>query len=243
MPTGTELAGRDVVVLPLGDGRLIVQAVDVAVGIGPKPGDAIPAAMLDVGYAVTRTAASELWSLGAAPAVAAVTIGDRRAADRVLEGVDAAFEEMGLAVPRVRSTENYVEAAVSSVSVAVSGVIDEDALLLGEVRAGHQILVLGGGYRPGAGDPQVGRWPLAALAVLFEQRRHLVQVVPVGSGGIERDLEDLRRRHGLVLVGTGPAQDLRRPGGPGLQFLVIADGPVGGPHLARLGDLRPDPRP
>lgn len=235
-----ELAERDVVARSLGDGRFLVQAVDVAVGIGLAPGDALGARPDDVGYFVARTAAAELWSLGAGTALAAVTIADRGVADRVLAGVRTAFAEMGEVVPAVLSTENYVAATMSSVSVAVSGVIDEHALILGQPRAGHHALLLGGGYRRDAGAPDLGRWPLRFLARLLDQRQHLVQVVPVGSGGVERDLVGLRRRHGLVLDEAASSLDLRQQGGPGLQFLVIAEGPVECQYLTSLGDLTSD---
>jgi hypothetical protein len=237
MTQPAELAQRDVAACPLGDGRLLIHAVDVAVGIGPAPGDALQARPADVGYYVARTAAAELWSLGAGPALAAVTVADRGAADDVLEGVRSAFREMGGTVPVVRSTENYVAATVSSVSVAVSGVADEHALILGRPRAGHHILLLGGGYRRDANAPDLPRWPLQTLANVLGQRRHLIQVIPVGSAGAQRDLEDLRRRHGLVMAAAAPAMDLRQPGGPGLQFLVIAQGPVDCPGLVPLGAL------
>lgn len=235
-----ELAERDVVARSLGDGRFLVQAVDVAVGIGPAPGDTLGARPADVGYYVARAAAAELWSLGAGTALAAVTVADRGVADFVLEGVRTAFEEMGEAVPVVRSTENYVATTVSSVSVAVSGVIEEHALILGRPRSGHHALLLGGGYHRDADTSDVRRWPLDALASLLEQRQHLVQVVPVGSGGVERDLKYLRRKHGLVLAEPAPSVDLRQQGGPGLQFLVIAQGPVECQYLTPLGDFTPD---
>jgi hypothetical protein len=123
------------------------------------------------------------------------------------------------------------------VSVAVSGVIDEHALILGQPRAGHHALLLGGGYRRDVGVPDLGRWPLRFLARLLDQRQHLVQVVPVGSGGVERDLVGLRRRHGLVLDEAASSLDLCQQGGPGLQFLVIAEGPVECQYLTSLGDL------
>jgi hypothetical protein len=242
MTQRADLAARDVVAHSLGDGRYLVQAVDVAVGIGPAPGDTLDARSAEVGYYVARTAAAELWSLGAGPALAAVTVADRAVADCVLEGVRTAFAEMGEIVPVVRSTENYVAATVSSVSVAVSGVIDERALILGQPRAGHHALLLGGGYHRDAGTSSIRRWPLHALASLLVQRQHLVQVVPVGSSGAERDLEELRRRHGLVLGEAARSVDLRQPGGPGLQFLVIAGGPVECQFLTPLGDLTPDRR-
>jgi hypothetical protein len=235
-----ELAERDVVARALGDGRFLVQAVDVAVGIGPAPGDTLSARSADVGYYVARAAAAELWSLGAGAELAAVTVADRGVADHVLEGVRIAFEEMGEDVPIVRSTENYVATTVSSVSVAVSGVIDERALILGQPRPGHHALLLGGGYHRYPDAPDIRRWPLHALASILEQRQHLVQVIPVGSGGVERDLGDLRKRHGLALDKTAHSVDLRQPGGPGLQFLVIARGPVECQYLTPLGDLASD---
>lgn len=240
MPHLVELTDRDVVTTPLGDGRLLLQAVDVAVGIGPAQGDMLDARSVDVGYYVARTAGTELWSLGASTALAAVTVADRCTADPVLEGVRAAFQEMNETVPIVRSTENYVASAVSSVSVAVTGVIKESALILDRVRAGQRALLLGGGYHRDDNAPNARRWPLASLARLLEQRRHLVQVIPVGSAGVGRDLDDVRRRYGLALRGVAPSVDLHQPGGPGLQFLVIAKGAVDEPALIPLGEFTPD---
>jgi len=239
MPRAADLAARDVVSVSLGDGRLLIQAVDVAVGIGQAPDDTLSSPPSEVGYYVARTAAAELWSLGVEPVVAAVTVGHRSSAEFVLRGVQEALLEMGQTVPVVRSTENYVESRVSSVSVAVSGVVAEDSLVLGRPSAGDHIQLLGGGYSPRHADTNPGRWPLHALTRVLEQRDRLVQVIPVGSGGVGRDLADLRECYGLALLGSPAAADLNRPGGPGLLFLVIAREPITGPRVTAFGQLTP----
>ena len=206
-------------------------AIDIACGIGDMPLDSMQANPVDVARSVSRTACGEIVALGGIIESLAVAVSTRTLLERVLTGVEATLAELPEEVSTVYSCENYTKSLSTSIAVTAVGMASRSTLRASTLREGDHAMLLGTGYRP----PHTGE--LVNLMRVRELTRHpkVIQVIPVGSGGAYSDFLKISRCCGLVLDGM---ERLQQPGGPGLQYIVVAADLIHAKDLAVLGKLQ-----
>jgi len=220
---------RDLTHIPRPEGKDLVLAFDVIGGIGPMPSDTVRADPEDVGYFGTRVVLMELLSLGAEPLLVAdlLTLPWPDLGERVVAGMRALLREAGFAeLPVTGSTEDNVQALATGAGFVGVGEVEAASIRHNLARAGDLLYLLGrpksapeDAVRPG--DPEMmnpGR-----LRRLM-QDRHVHEVLPLGSGGLSRELSELGAR-GLrpELAQDLPQGILSRSGGPATAVLLAAD--------------------
>ncbi|MGJ5196566.1 MULTISPECIES: hypothetical protein [unclassified Bradyrhizobium] len=225
---------RDVACIDAGSECVLLQSVDVAAGIGDRFHDSLIAPARDVAYFVARAAAVEIVSLGIVIRSFAIGV-SRPLAEmaEVFDGVKLLTAELGAESAIVASGENYFSAVNSSITISAIGYGRASQLINRRIKPGDFAYLLGEGY-PGkalrVGAPDV--LPIGQLTKHLS-RRSLRQVVPVGSRGVQYDLNEIVDCFGVTL---GDPDDLwRRPGGPGLQFLVVSSEEIADRRLHFIG--------
>lgn len=225
---------RDLLVLETELGSWLL-AVDVAAGVGEKPGDAVRAPAYVVGRFTARVALAELLAAGAEPVALADPVGaePEPTGREVLRGIRDEAAEAGLDLPVTGSTEKNLPVVQSSVGVVALGFAPPGALRLGPARPGETLWAVG---RPKVGasvrldDPEIA--DLRALGLLLASP-HLHLCVPAGSGGVAAEGRQLALEAGLTWEpeeareGAGPAFPLSASAGPATCLVAVGSEELG----------------
>jgi hypothetical protein len=231
-PGGARLAPvprkvRDLTLLDVDGGRVLVVACDSLGGIGPKEADSSPAAAAETAHFAARVPLLEVLSAGAEPVMVVNTLAVE--ADPTGAEMIAAVRELaaaaGLTAPDAvtGSTEENVPTRATGVGVTVLALAGRGDLRPGTSLPGDRVVCLGEPVSAPARRPYVGDPRLVAL----EELRAAVAVpgvhdaLPVGSRGIRYELGELAATAGLrAQEEPGCALDLDGSGGPASCVLV-----------------------
>ena len=229
----------------------LLLAFDVIGGIGPLAADAVSATPEDVGYFGARVVMMELLSLGATPVLLAdlITLSWGEGGERVVAGVQALLAEAGFPnVPVTGSAEENVSVAATGAGFVGVGEVDPQGIRYGRARPGDRIYLIGRpksapAYSVRRGDLEIVR-VRSFLDLMQDDLVH--EALPLGSGGLIRELGELREQGlGAELVEGIPAGILDASGGPATAVLLVC-APAWRPNtveapLLQLGNLRSVP--
>ncbi|EPR28971.1 putative membrane associated protein [Geobacillus sp. WSUCF1] len=135
---------RDVLFLPLTDGRELAIAADGSAAVGEKPGDAVYAPAETVAYFAARVALMELLSVGAE--ASAVILQNFVADDRweaLCRGIERACHELSLRLPVTGSTESNFSTVQSALGVMAVGTVAAERKRIGVTPEGAKFAVIG----------------------------------------------------------------------------------------------------
>lgn len=221
---------RDLTLLDIGHGRVLVIACDSVGSIGPKPHDSFPASSAMTAHYALRVPLLELLAAGATPEVIVDTLSvemDPTGAEMIAE-IRRVAGTIGLAPERVTgSTEDNVPSVATGIGVTVIGVADRDGLRSGTSQAADVVLCLGAP----TSAPQDEVVMDDQRMISFETLAAVLDVsgvrdaLPVGSRGIGYEAQQLASSAGLTFVRTDhpvgdPGFDLAKSGGPASCVLV-----------------------
>ena len=229
---------RDLSLLPILPGLLLVVACDSDGGIGPKECDTVQVPAYILGRFGTRVPLMEVIAVGAWPflVVDVLSVEMEPTGREIIRGVADEVQEAGLdpAVALNGSTEDNVLTRATGMGVIVLGLAREGDLKPGRARAGQIVVCVG--YPKSApedevrlDDPQIADLPTARkLAAL----PYISDLLPVGSKGVRYEAEQIAQAAGLTFQALdNPGLDLNKSAGPATCLLAsLAE--------ERLTDLR-----
>lgn len=239
---------RDLSVLPLTGDTVLVVACDSLGAIGPKPGDAVAASGVDVGYFTARVPLLEVICAGAMPVlmVDALAVELEPSGRTILDGLRMACAEAGIdpAVALTGSTEENVPTSQTGVGIIVLGVAPLAALRPGTSQPDDGIYLIGipksaPGQRVFRDDPEMVTME-RVQALLAQPGVH--DLLPAGSKGAAWEARQMASSANLIFQPDADvAPDLlRRSGGPATSILVSASAalfPLAGAPVLRIGTL------
>lgn len=194
---------RDVRVIRLDRGKILVVSCDSSGAIGSKALDQVRCLPDIVGKFAARVALMETLAIGAKPICVAAPLSAEPTptGKRVLKGIRSEMKYAGLDshTPIVDSTEKNFETVQTGVGVTVVGIADFSSLKIGCCIAGDEVFALG--------------VQCVGAEVISGERRHIIadprdvsrllrygfihEVIPVGSSGIIHEAEIMARDSNL----------------------------------------------
>ena len=206
---------RDLVIIPIGEGRNMVLACDSCGGLGFKPGDVMSCAPYLVGKFTVRVALLEVMASGARP----IVVSDGLCCEMnptgkgIMRGIEDEIAVCGLSgVMLTGSTEENFPTSMTGIGLTVLGIAEKGGLRFGTGQPGDMALL--------AGTPSVGSEVdtsddgcYAKLARLLDCE-DVVEIVPAGSKGIMYEANLLAELHGLSFIPQACGVDLSASAGP-----------------------------
>lgn len=230
------LRNRDVSIIET-DLGLVLASIDMATGIGVAPLDKIKADIFDVAYFVARTAAAELLSLNVP--VLSMSIGTSLpfgSRQRINGGIHYLLDSIESHPALVFSHENYIESLCSCISVSAIGYTRLTQLVCKPIEPGVEVYCYGEGYVHSNIRHNDNDMPdLCKIMQIVSEDINVRQVIPVGSRGIQYDIDTLTRANRVALCGS--CDSFTKRGGPGLQFLILTDSVPDLPSIKYVGVL------
>lgn len=219
---------RDLSVLAIAPGVLLVVACDSNGGIGPKPADTVRTSEYELGRLAARVPLEETIACGATPLLLIDTLNVERepTGAAIVAGVRDEMRDAGMDPAHALngSTEDNVPTVATGVGIVVLGLAAADCFRPGRARAGDAVLCVGvpksaPRHRVVSDDPEILRpsalRQLAALDAVGD-------ILPVGSRGLAAEAHDLAAFAGLTFVPDPAAtRDLTASGGPGACCLAV----------------------
>lgn len=218
---------RDLSVLSIAPGVLLVVACDSNGGIGPKAHDTVCTSGYELGRLAARVPLEEIIACGATPILLIDTLNVERelTGAAIIAGARDEMRDAGMDPLHSLngSTEENVATVATGVGIVVLGLATDERFRPGRVRAGEVVLCVGvpksaPRYSVVSDDPAILRpsavRQLAGLDVVGD-------ILPVGSRGVAAEAHDLAAFAGMTFVpSASPAIDLTASGGPGTCCLV-----------------------
>lgn len=219
---------RDAGLHRLGESWLVVTS-DNAAAVGLAPGDQLPVDPYLVGFLTARVAVLEAVALGANPQLASSTLSFDYACaqgQRLTAGVLDLLQTVQLTAAELTgSCESNFPAEITCLGMTVVSVAAADRLLLGRVRPGDQVYLLGSPLVGSAVLPAWHRLPTPAQVQELAGWPEVHELIPVGSRGIAHELQALAAAYDLRLTPT-PADglDQQASAGPATCLLAVGSG-------------------
>ena len=209
---------RDISVCPIEGGLFLVSACDSCGGIGEKELDEVnvPAAL--VGKLTVRVALMELISVGAAPKLMTVSLSTEPnpTGKEILKGIEGELNSIGLnQLPRTISSEKNIKTRQTALGIGVTGICQKDELRVDRSLPGDYVYCLG--------KPKVGMEITSTEDPEMTTLKHVTElsavsnihdILPIGSQGIEKELQQLISRRGFRLTDMTHNLDLQKSAGP-----------------------------
>ena len=234
---------RDLLLLQISLGRLLVVSCDAAGGIGSKPHDKVKVNPRVVGRMTARVALMELLAVGADPISIAGTLAvePEPTGNQVLKGIVDETRYAGLGGLRIIcSSEKNVRVTQTGVGVTALGSLASSRLMIGRCRPGDELIAIG--------EPRVKD------EVLEGERHRLIadtkdvcklrkfsfvhEIIPVGSKGILHEARILAKESKLSLTIANSHIDLKKSAGPSTVLLcAIPNGRLN--HVRRIVSGKP----
>lgn len=231
---------RDVVLLDLDAGMVLLVACDSIGSIGPKPHDAYPATAETVGHFAVRVPLLEVLCAGGSPQLVVDTLSVEMepTGAAMIEEVRRVAAEVGLGPERVTgSTEDNVATLATGVGVTVIAAAEPAQLRPGGGREGDRLFCLGRPTSAPDDDVVIGDRRMISLRDLARvlEDHDVHDAVPVGSRGVAYEVGELAASAGLVpdLRRDAPF-DLDKSGGPASCVVIAVDDDAVGPLLDSL---------
>lgn len=218
---------RDLSVLTIAPGVMLVVACDSNGGIGPKERDTVRTSGYELGRLAARVPLLETIACGATPVLLIDTLSVEwePTGAAIIAGVRDEMRDAGMDPAHALngSTEENVPTVATGVGIVVLGLAAEERLRPGRARAGDAVLCVGVPKsaphdRVVADDPEILRpGALRHLATLDA----VGDILPVGSRGVAAEAHDLAVFAGLTFIpDAASAIDMTGSGGPGTCCLI-----------------------
>jgi len=214
---------RDLTLLTMPDGSLLVTACDSLGGIGPKAQDQVSTAGYVVGRFASRVPLMEVMAAGAKPQVLINTLCVEMSptGKEILKGIRDEIRAGELDIPVVTgSTEENVATCQTGVGVTVIGLVTPEGQLRAGSAAQDDLVICIGKPKVGP-EVDLADEELADLSTLHHilQLDYVNDILPVGSKGIAYEAKLLANTAGLTLelgtdLSTGLSLDLAKSAGP-----------------------------
>lgn len=216
---------RDLTLLELGDGRVLVIACDSVGSIGPKPHDSFAATAALTAHCAVRVPLLEIIAVGATPEliIDALSVELDPTGRDMIEEIRAVAASIGLGPDRVTgSTEDNVPTVATGIGVTIIATAERSALRAGSSRAGDCVLCLGAPTSAPADTITIGDSRMIALDTLARvlDVDGVHDALPVGSRGVGYEVSQLAGTAQLDFVPSAHSLDLRASGGPASCVLV-----------------------
>lgn len=221
---------RDVTLLDLTKDTYVAITCDSCGGIGDKPHDVVRASPEVVGYETTKVALFELLSMKVTPKVIinGLCVEMVPTGQRILAGIQKALEELSLedAVEITGSTEENMPVEATGLSMSIMGVLTKSAFMNRARTKAKDVAVLFG--RPLKGEEFLAAkkedvMDLLALQKLLSHEA-VIQVVPLGSKGLQIELEALAKENELAYSFTDEGAQIKdQSSGPASSVLVTLE--------------------
>lgn len=216
---------RDLTLLELGAGRVLVIACDSVGSIGPKPHDSFPASASLAAHCAVRVPLLEVIAAGAKPEVIidALSVEMEPTGREMIEEIRAMAASIGLGLDRVTgSTEDNVPTAATGIGVTIIATADRSELRAGTSRSSDAVLCLGAPTSAPDDTITIGDERMISLdtlvAVLAVEGVH--DVLPVGSRGVGFEIAQLAASAELRFEPVAHSLKLDVSGGPASCVLV-----------------------
>jgi hypothetical protein len=221
---------RDLLLLQIGNGRLLVVSCDAAGGIGSKRHDRVKVDARVVGRFTARVALMELLAISADPVSIAATLATEPepSGNQVLKGIVDELRYAGFShVPIICSTEKNVSVSQTGVGVTALGSLPSSRLKIGKCKPGDELVAIG---EPSVRDEVLEGERLGLIAdtrdvCKLRSLSYVHEMIPVGSRGISREARLLAKDSDVSLRINNSELDLKKSAGPSSVLLcAIASG-------------------
>jgi hypothetical protein len=214
---------RDVTVIDMADGSLLVVACDSLGAIGSKENDLVKVPGYVVGRMTSRVALLEVMSTGARPLVLinALAVEMTPTGEEIIAGIVDEVARAGLRGDLVvtGSTEENVPTKETGLGVTVIGAAAKEDFRVGSAEAGQLIVCVGlpkVGSEVSLDDPEIVDLPLLRTLLDLD---YVSDIIPVGSKGIGYEAGVLAATAGLEVT-FDTDLDLNKSAGPGTCLLA-----------------------
>jgi hypothetical protein len=212
---------RDLKLLRLDDGRIIVVGCDSAGGIGPKPLDRIRVDGRVVGRFTTRVALMEVLSVGAKPVCVTntLTVEPKPTGIQIIKGIRDELRYAGLAsqIVMTGSSEKNVSVEQTGVGITIVATATCRSLKIGRCRPGDAVVAIG---LPHVGDEVIVGEKQRRIADTRDVQNLLNasfihEIIPAGSQGALHEAQRIAQDSNLRFTDQPASEiDLRKSAGP-----------------------------
>ena len=225
---------RDVLLLGLASGQVLVVSCDSSGGVGPKDHDTIRVDARKVGRYAARNALLELCCAGASAIALTLTLSTelKPTGTEIRSGLIKALREFGLpnTIPLTMSSEKNFAVDVTGIGVTALGFTTMKNLRIGLSEPGDAVLLLG---KPAVGEKvleaeRLGWIPTVREIKLLLKSKNVHEILPVGSTGVLHEISVLTGDSGLRFEplsssSYGRGENWKVSAGPSTAFLLTVD--------------------
>ncbi|HHZ03288.1 MAG TPA: selenophosphate synthase [Tissierellia bacterium] len=217
---------RDITIIDFDENKYLGIACDSCGGIGYKEHDVVKASPQLTAYHTGKVVLAELLSMGFTPFILAdgLAVEMNDTGKKLIEGFNEVLSKLSTKVHLTGSTEENIKTVQTSMGVTCIGICEKSKLKYKKTSAGSLGLLIG--------LPMVGNEVLNNLDKVldiddFERLsncNYVEEMLPVGSRGIEAELNDLLKDNGLDFKFEQNLNlDLKKSGGPSCSCIVSID--------------------
>ncbi|MCW7076343.1 MAG: ribbon-helix-helix protein, CopG family [Candidatus Syntrophoarchaeum sp.] len=213
---------RDLLLLHLKNRQVIALGSTSSGGIGEKAGDKLQIDGRILGKIMARTALIKVIAVGASP----ITLVGNLSVELNPSGlaIFGGIREESRKIKRIEILEGHTEENFSTnetgLGITVLGIVEEERLKVGKIKAGDCVIAVG--------NPKVGREVLEEGVIELEtvlglsKSERIHELLPVGSGGIRREIEELEKIYGIrISLKDNPRIAIDRSCGPSSVLLAM----------------------
>ncbi|HKM01710.1 MAG TPA: selenophosphate synthase [Sedimentibacter sp.] len=214
---------RDITIIDFDENRYLGIACDSCGGIGYKEQDMVKASPQLTAYHTGKVVLAELMSMGFTPFILAdgLAVEMNDTGKQLIEGFNEVLSKLSFDVHLTGSTEENIRTVQTSMGITCIGLCDKDKLKFNKTKSGDLCLIIG---LPMVGNEVVNNPDKALDIEDFEKLFHcdsIKEMLPVGSRGIECELNDLLKYNGLNFkYESNLSIDLKKSGGPSTSCIV-----------------------
>ena len=214
---------RDITIIDFDENRYLGIACDSCGGIGYKEQDMVKASPQLTAYHTGKVVLAELMSMGFTPFILAdgLAVEMNDTGKQLIEGFNEVLSKLSFNVHLTGSTEENIRTVQTSMGITCIGLCDKDKLKFNKTKSGDLCLIIG---LPMVGNEVVNNPDKALDIEDFEKLFHcdyIKEMLPIGSRGIECELNDLLKYNGLNFkYESNLSIDLKKSGGPSTSCIV-----------------------
>ncbi len=214
---------RDITIIDFDENKYLGIACDSCGGIGYKEHDFVKASPQLTAYHTGKVVLAELMSMGFTPFIIAdgLAVEMNDTGKQLIEGFNEVLSKLSFNVHLTGSTEENIKTVQTAMGVTCIGLCPKDKLKFNKTKSNDLCLLIG---LPMVGN-EVLQNPDKILDIDdFEKLFNcdcIKEMLPVGSRGIEAELNDLLNDNGLKFkYENNISIDLKKSGGPSTSCIV-----------------------
>lgn len=214
---------RDITIINFDENTYLGIACDSCGGIGYKEHDLVKASPQLTAYHTGKVVLAELMSMGFTPFILAdgLAVEMNDTGKQLIEGFNQALSKLSFKVHLTGSTEENIKTVQTSMGVTCIGLCNKDNLKFNRTKGGDLCLLAG---LPMVGNEVVNKPDKILDVDDFEKLFNcplIKEMLPVGSRGIESELNDLLKSNGLEFKYEDDHKlDLKKSGGPSCSCII-----------------------